>query len=327
MATHTLVSLALYLLPYERSHAQAYLRALGTHLGVVLDFPGVDRHRDAANNWVMGVRELLVDPRQRVLSYHYDDSVAIVHVAAPDPIVDGGDLAAILKAAERRKDQWRCLVSERRGSCWTLFCGICRRLLQALVGRAPAHPDTRAAPRTGSLSEQEPHPVSEGLPPYHCAFAHVLEDYRGGRDRDCDDLPSAIVGDGSPTERIRILSWLDHELLVFARSDNELLVNWCFNDAHLVRLLLFHGKAAVYGERARIFAEIAKAAASRTPLSRPQLATGHQAAANVTTAVENFARERRASGLDGTPLARWFDGLHAQWRGEATTARAQMDAV
>lgn len=171
------------------------------------------------------------------------------------------------------------------------------------------------------------------MPPYQSARVHLLElDERPGSSRaPHHDKAVRIVYDGAtPVERAGVSSgdffWSivgNNEYLIVSPKENPWLHHWCFDKAHLFRLLLFHGKADRYF---RELSQVGTLEAKRQSghLDPEQLEAVKRKYSNLKVAVDNFAQEwRRAVRESGTPLEEFFAQTHESWRGQGLRAYEQ----
>ncbi len=109
----------------------------------------------------------------------------------------------------------------------------------------------------------------------------------------------------------------NNEHLIVSPADNDWMYEWCFNNPHLFRLLLFHGKANRYVEELRVSDRLRFE--NKHKFSDADLNTITQKTNNLTTAIENFNQEwaRCFPNNSGTQsLGAFFKDLHERWRAD-----------
>lgn len=109
----------------------------------------------------------------------------------------------------------------------------------------------------------------------------------------------------------------NNEHLIVSPADNYWMYEWCFNNPHLFRLLLFHGKANRYLKE--LLAINGLRLAGKYKFSAEALNTITQKTNNLTTAIENFNNEWARcfpNDFGNQSLGAFFNDLHERWQAD-----------
>lgn len=168
---------------------------------------------------------------------------------------------------------------------------------------------------------------AETLAPYQSACVHVFE-FEGGAGQASEphagDRWARVADEGGGGFLWKLAG--ENEHLLVAAKDDPWFHEWCFESAHLFRLLLFHGKAHRYFQEL-LQVDVFGSKRKGGRFSRRQLQAIARKESNLEIAAQNFAAEWR-NAVPGPPtsLSDFFVKAHKSWCAQALKISREAEA-